>query len=322
MSILSQAITGRKIKPLAILVYGVHGIGKTTLPSEAANPIYVGSEENDEIDSARLPKVVKWSQFIDQLKALRDENHTYKTLVIDTMDSLEQVAQAEILSGKEANKSMATAMGGYGKAYEKMAEMFLDVRDNFLAPLRDAKGMNIVILAHAEKSKHEDPMTLTSYDTFSTSLHKKVKPIFQDWVSAILFINYWRAKTSLNDGREVALGDGSRMIYTEERPSHVAKNRFELPYEIEFEKSGTWAKLVKHIKDHYAQAPQPEKKEEAPEIETNANAEAIQVMKAIDELFAKVPDEQKDRIATSIKRAGKELSELNRIYKKMQTLTK
>lgn len=313
MSILSQAITGKKSKALAIMIYGVHGIGKTTLPSEAENPIYVGSEENDEIDCARLPKISSWSQLTEQLKAIRDEKHDYKTLVIDTIDALEQVAQKDILSGNEKNKTMATAMGGYGKAYEKMATMFLEMRDEMLVPIRE-KGINIVILAHAEKSKHEDPMTLTSYDHYTTASHKKVKPIFEDWVSAILFINHWRAKTSLNDGREVAVGDGSRMIFTEERPSHVAKNRFELPYEIEFAKTGTWAKLTGLIKKHYG-AEKP--------IETSDDKnEVFEIKKAIEELFSRVPEDQQPLIQTSLNRAKNDLKELTRIYSKMQKLVK
>jgi hypothetical protein len=330
-----KIVTGRKIKPVNLMIYGEHGLGKTSLPSEANNPIYVGSEENDEFDIARMPKVEVWKDLTDQLAWLLKEKHDYKTLVIDTVDALEQVAQKEILK-QQSGKTMATAFGGYGKAYERMADMFLDIRDEYLVKLRDTKGMNIVILAHAEKSKHEDPMTNTSYDHYSTAIHKKIKPIFEDWVSAILFITWQVYKTQSNDGREHAVGDGSRMIYTEQRPSHVAKNRFELPYEIEFEKSGTWKTIMSHIKTHYGNAqkfvkesePEPEAKDDGvksppeSEIETNSNAEYIEICKAIDEIFPKVSDDARDKIAISIKRAGADVKELTRIYNKMQKLTK
>jgi hypothetical protein len=340
-----KIVTGRKVKPVNLMIYAEHGLGKTTLPSEANNPIYVGSEENDEFDIARMPKVEKWKDLEEQLAWLLKEKHDYKTLVIDTMDALEQVAQKDILKA-QSGKTMATAFGGYGKAYEKMADMFLDIRDDYLVKLRDIKGMNIVILAHAEKSKHEDPMTMTSYDHYSTAIHKKIKPIFEDWVSAILFISYKVYKTQSNDGREHAIGDGSRMIYTEQRPSHVAKNRFELPYEIEFEKTGTWKTIIGHIKSHYGNAQkfvksEPEKesgmtmnqinegfKEEAMDAseatppETNPNAEYIQICKAIDEIFPKVSEDAKDKIRVSIERAKTDVKELTRIYNKMQKLTK
>lgn len=314
MSILNQVVKTKKKKPLAILAYGVHGIGKSSLPSEAKNPIYIGSEENDELDAHRFPKIETWDQLEAQLKTLRDEKHLYETVVIDTVDTLEQVAQKKILTGQNANKTMATAMGGYGKAYEQMADMFLDIRDNYLAKLRDQKGMHIVLLAHSEKNKHEDPMTNTSYDSYSTALHKKVKPIFEDWVSAILFINYDLIRTDRSDGKTVLEGlDGKRLIYTEERPSHIAKNRFNLPFEIEFEKKGTWAKLVSMIDAFYGKAEE--------KGLTEDNLEMIEIMKKIDELTPKMPGELVEPLSISIQRAvaKKNTKELERILNKMKS---
>ena len=242
---------GKKIKPLALLVYGVHGIGKTHFPSEANKPIYMGSEENDEIDADRLPQIVKWSDFLNQLEWLLKEGHQeYKTLVIDTIDMLEQVAQHHILMDFPT-KTMETAFGGYGKAYKQMAKMFLGVRDNYLKKLRDEKGMNIILLAHADKSKHEDPITGESYDNYNTSIDKRVKAIFHDWVSGIFFINWELYKSENSEGKERLKGDGARVIYTQERPSHIAKNRFELPEMIEYNKEGTYKEIVELIKKHY-----------------------------------------------------------------------
>ena len=244
---------GKKLKPLAILVHGVHGIGKTNLPTEAPMPIFIGSEENDEIECARLPKIENWPDFIKQLTWLRDTpDLPYRTVVIDCVDTLEQVAQKEILKSQNG-KTMATAFGGYGKAYEKMADMFLDIRDDFLVPLREKKKMNIILLAHSEKNKHEDPMTNTSYDNYSTAIHKKIKPIFEDWVSAILFINYELFKsTRESDGKETLQGSGQRTIFCEEMPSHIAKNRYNLPSEIAYEKHGAWKILTDHIRAFFA----------------------------------------------------------------------
>ena len=353
-----QVQKGKRLKPLALLFHAPHGLGKTNLPLESYKPVYVGSEENDEIESDRLPKITDWYLntgkkeidqygFVNQLKWLRDNDHDYKTLVIDTMDALEQVAQKAILVGDNAKKTMATAFGGYGKAFQKMADMFLAVRDEYLVPLRDRKGMNIIILCHSDKKKHEDPMTNTSYDHYETSLHKQVKPIFEDWVSGIFFINYQLFKAEADDGRTHAVGTGKRVIYTEERPSHVAKNRFNLPYEIDYDKNGTWGKIGKMIKDYFGTAPkfeapkelppvtettpepapteapaQSEAPAEAPKMNDDEKHQVIQVMKAIDELFPKLDPSLSGGITTAIQRAGSNLQELNRIYTKMQNLAK
>jgi hypothetical protein len=296
-----------------------------------------------------LPKVTSWDQFKDQLKSLRDEKHNYKTLVIDTMDMLEQVAQKKILTGPNAVKNMETAMGGYGKAYKQMADMFLEIRDNYLVPIRDKRGMNIVILCHAEKNKHEDPMTNTSYDTYSTAMHKKIKPIFEDWVSGIFFANYILLRAERNDGKEYVEGmDGKREIYTEERPSHTGKNRFDLPFEMEFPKVGAWKLFTDHVRSYYgnaAKAAPSTAKIDEDRIPTTTTVESIQsepedapgaevvggevaqetpgksykeLAQAIDDLFGQMPESSRGGITTAIKRAGADTKELERILTKMQ----
>jgi hypothetical protein len=260
-----RVVSGKQMKPLAVLAHGERGTGKTNLPIEAYKAIWIGNEETDEYDVARLPKIEFWevpnknspnaeAGFINQLQWLLNGEHDYKSLVVDTMDGLETIAENYILSGAPG-KTMATAFGGYGKAYEKMELMFKIVRDQYLVPLRDKRGMNIIILCHTEKYKVEDPMTSTSYDRYQTAMHKSVKPVFEDWVSAIFFVSYQLYKAENQAGKEHAVGSGARVIYTEERPSHVAKNRFSLPYEIPYNKHGTWAVIGNHVKNHFNGAP-------------------------------------------------------------------
>lgn len=309
-----QIITGKKIKPLAIMAYSFHGLGKTQFGSEFEKPIFIGNEENDEIDAARFPIVQTWKDFTDQLDYLLKNKTEYKTLVIDTIDALEQVAEMDILK-PEKGKTMATAFGGYGKAYEKMHQMFLEIREKYLKPIRDKIGMNIVILSHAEKDKsYEDPITMISYNSYMTSMHKKVKPIFEDWVSAVLFITYKNFKIEGSDGKERAIGDGQRIILTEQRPSHVAKNRFDLPYELEYVKDQTVKELLVMIKNYYGKSDSYKHKEVEKVNETE---------KEINDILKRIKDESiVDKIKLSIARAGGDESELERIKSKAEKLAK
>lgn len=254
MSLLNKVITGRKRKPVCMLVYGTHGVGKSTFAAQMPSPIYIGPEENDELEAARLDRIQKWPEFEAQLKAIRDDGHDYKTLVIDTVDMLENVAEVEILKGKPDRISMATVDGGFGAGYKKMAKMFLDVREKYLSPIRDEKGMNIILLAHAGMEKIEDPISMTSYDNFYPQMDKRVRPIFENWVSAILFMNYVLYKTESSSGREYAIGEGARRIFTEERPSHQAKNRYGLPYEMDYTLKVGCSEIMKHIDDFYGES--------------------------------------------------------------------
>jgi len=323
------------MKPLAVMLHGVHGIGKTSFALDAPNPVYVGSEEADEYDMARFPRVENWGMLIEQLKALRDLEHDFKTIVIDTTDSLEQVAEKAILASKgNEGKTMATAFGGYGKAYERMSDMFLDVRDDYLVPLRDKRGMNVVLLSHCEKVKHEDPMTNTSYDQFIPANHKKVRPIWEDWVSVILFVNYYLVRAENSAGKEYAQGaDGLRMVYTEERPSHVAKNRFSLPYEMEFTRTGFWQTLREHVLEHFKKGPRTEEQPVATDSAAPVLAESpkgpqlpasdpeyMELAGNIDDLMTKIPEANRASIGTAVQRAGRDVTELQRIVTKMMKI--
>lgn len=324
MGWLQKGHTGKRIKPIAILIYGVHGIGKSTLPSEANNPVYVGSEENDELDSDNaliLPKIKSWADLEGQLKELLETKHDRKTLVLDTVDSLEQVASTYILGkskGLTKGTTLNTIYGGYGKGPDEMALMFLKLRDNYLIPLRDKKGMNVILLAHSTKVKHEDPLTNTSYDKYETALHKKVKPIFEDWVSAILFANYKNYKAETGSGKEYLEGEGDRVLYTQERPAHEGKNRFNFPYEIDFTEKGTWKVISDLIKAYFAKAKKVAKeKNEAP-----VDSELNDLMGTADDLLKKMPEELKSNIQLSIKRAKGNKDEYKRLINKMEGVLK
>jgi len=115
---------GKIKKPIAMVLYAGPGVGKTTFGTECDSPIFIGSEENDEIEAPRLPKIKTWKDLIDQLDWLKNTKHDYKTLVVDTMDELENIA-ADLIISTEKGKTMATARGGFGKAYDEMERMFL-----------------------------------------------------------------------------------------------------------------------------------------------------------------------------------------------------
>lgn len=315
MSVLKQVVTGRKLKPLAIIFHAPRGIGKSTFASESPNPIYIGTEENDELDVARLPRVESFKQLNEQLAGIRDDEHDYKTLVIDTVDGLEPVLAPEFLKGKNAKYTIETYLGGYGKGGKELAKIWEKIKREYIIPIREKRKMNVVLLCHSKIRKHEDPMTGAGHDVFETAMHNGVKPVWEDWVSAILFANFQLFKIENDDGKVRVEGDGARMIYTEERPSHAAKNRFNLDYEIEFEKTGTWNKVRKEVIKHFKTA-----KKETEEKGEDLNTEADEIKKAISEMLPKIPEEIQGAIKTAIGRAKGDIGELNRVLTKAKKL--
>lgn len=245
MSLLSKIESGKKMRPINVLLYGVEGIGKSSFAANATKPIFVGAEENDELRVDRFPRCDSWDQFKGYLQALVDEKHDFKSVVIDTIDSVEILLHQKILANDKAD-SMAKACGGYGAGYVKAANEMIDIR-RILAKLRDEKNMNVVILAHAIKTKFEEPMHGVTYDTYEMKIDKRVAPLFKDWVSCVLFANYVTHKTKNDSGKEMLVGVGKRKILTEKRPGHDGKNRFNLPYEINLD----WNEFIGLVKKYY-----------------------------------------------------------------------
>jgi hypothetical protein len=118
--------------------------------------------------------------------------------------------------------------------------------------LRNEKGMMIVGLAHSIVKPFKNPVD-ADYDRFIPDLHHKTWAVTSKWTDIILFANYFVAVDKGRSGKERAKGKGGgdRVMYTEYQAAFDAKNRHNLPDEIDMGKSGkeAWDNLVAAIKD-------------------------------------------------------------------------
>lgn len=226
---------GKQKKPHLILLYGVDGVGKTTFGAKMPNPIFAGKENGSgDLDISRFPAPVLWSDFEAQLKELMLEKHDYKTLVIDSLDWLEPLLHKKICDDYQV-KSIELAAGGYGKGYIEATNTWIKLIDG-LEYLRNKKGMNICLLAHAEVIPFNDPTTMTTYDRYQLKLHKKASALFREYVDYLFFANFEViAKKEGNKTR--AFGDGLRLMFTERRAGFDAKTRTKLPFYLPLEYS-------------------------------------------------------------------------------------
>ena len=97
MTLLNQVLRGRLPAPRRVMLYGVHGIGKSTFGAMAPKPIFIQTEDGlGEIDCDRFPLATAYEQVIDSLAELLNENHAYQTVVIDSLDWLEQLIWSDV----------------------------------------------------------------------------------------------------------------------------------------------------------------------------------------------------------------------------------
>jgi hypothetical protein len=231
---LARVTRGKVKKPYLLLVYGADGVGKTTLGSGAPNPIFLGPEQGtNTLDVERFPTPKTWDDVKLALKELLTAQHNHKTLVIDSLDWLEPLLHQDICNRYRVN-SIEKAAGGYGKGYVEALNGFLGFKDQ-LNELREKRGMNIILIAHARIVNFNDPETNVSYERFEIKLQKNSSSMFREYVDAVLFCSFLtttRKDSDAPNAKTRAYGHGQRVIYTERRPAFEAKNRYGLPFMI------------------------------------------------------------------------------------------
>ena len=223
-----QITKGKQKSAIRLCAYGSEGIGKSTFASHFPDPVYIDVEGGTkQLDVARFPTPETWSDLLEEIDAVIEEPETCKTLVIDTIDRAESLLIAAVL--REGNKSSIEEFG-YGKGWTILQERFLKDFLNRLDRLI-AKGVNVVLLAHAQMRKLESPED-PPYDRWELKVSKKVAPIVKEWADILLFMNY-EVMTVEENGKAKAKGKAKRKMHANHRPTYDAKNRYGLPDDMD-----------------------------------------------------------------------------------------
>lgn len=226
-------------RPRRVMLYGTHGIGKSTFGAMAPKPIFIRTEDGlGDIDAVAFPLAKCVSDVFQAIDELYREPHDFETVVLDSADWLEQLIWRQVCEtgGKET-----IADFGFGRGYEAAGTMFKQVLAEF-EKLNIERRMMVIILAHCAVQRFEDPRT-EAYDRYVPKLHKHVNGTIQEWCDEVLFTNYKVFVRKDGDGfqeRRLGVGTGERVIYTSEKPSHLAKNRLALPDEMPLAFSAYW----------------------------------------------------------------------------------
>ena len=244
---LENVTKGVQPKPLRIVVYGVDGIGKSTFAAGAPDPIFLGAEDGTSyLDVARFPNPEGWDDFMQAFALLYNEEHKYKTLVVDTIDWAEDLAKAAVCM--EHNVDGIEGLG-YGKGYVYSGEKMQTMMRASDALVR--KGLNVILLAHSQVTRFEDPQT-EPYDRYTMKLHKSVEPKFREWPDAVLFANWdimiEKEEKGFNKKRTRGVSMGRRILHTQRTAAWDAKNRFPgMPEQLPLDWKAFWDAYEKAI---------------------------------------------------------------------------
>ncbi len=221
-----EIIAGIIYRALRIVLYGLEGVGKSTLASFFPDPVFIDLENGtDNLNVKRLRKPADWQALIKMILQVALEKPC-KTLVIDTIGRAEAMCISYICSkyGKSGIEQF-----GYGQGYIYLREEF----ENLIVALDKCvdAGINVLLIGHSQIRKFEQPDEMGAYDRHELKLTKHVAPRVKEWTDTLLFCTYKTHAVKTTSGTYKGTG-GQRVIYTQHSPVYDAKNRQGLPPEI------------------------------------------------------------------------------------------
>lgn len=228
MSVLSS-ISKPADRPVIGTIIGDAGLGKTSLACTFPKPIIIRAEDglqaipSDKRPDA-FPVIHKESQLWDQLIALLQEPHDYKTVVIDSVTALERLFIQHVVESDPKNpRTINQALGGYGAGLAAVGAMHQRVR-KAAGMLNERKDMNVIFVAHADTETIELP-DQDPYTRYNLRLGKRSSAPYVDDSD---FVGFLKLETfTTGDGeRKKAISDGTRVLVTYATAASVSKNRY------------------------------------------------------------------------------------------------
>lgn len=218
---------GLETRPIKVGIYGAEGIGKTSLANEMPNALIVDTENGSSRINCRRIKCSSWEDLLAIAKGVIDDPSICRTLVIDTLDKAETYC-IDYLCQKFRKANIED--WGYGKGYtvlqDELSKLF-----ELLNKVIEA-GVHVAVIAHGKPRKYELPEESGAFDRWELKLTRQVAPLFKEWCDILLFCNYKTYVITTENNTKKAQG-GKRVMYTTHHACWDAKNRFNLPDELE-----------------------------------------------------------------------------------------
>ena len=249
---LSDVITKAESLPNRYALHAREGWGKTSFAAQAPKPIFFQTRgetgldtliENGQLpDTPHLPEIQSWEDLCAGLRFLTEEDHPFRTLVLDTVNGAERLLYEYVCRTQFNNDWTDRGFMGYMRGYEvSLADwrMFLNALDE----LRKRRKMTIFFLIHTKIKTFKNPEG-SDYDRWAPDMHEKCWGLTHKWLDCVLFGNFEVTVKGANNDvtkKGKAAETTFRVLYTQQRPAFDAKNRMGLPEEIDMGSSANEA---------------------------------------------------------------------------------
>jgi len=249
-----------KVKPPMLTIIGFPGAGKSSLAGLFPSPAFIQSEDSQTVfenlseeqqpffmpmlpEANKKKNISTKAVLLEQIKEFGTQDHPYKTLIIDSVTSLNSMFERELVEFDESEAaSVQDAAGGFQKGYDIIANWHYEIIA-LCNRLRNAKGMSVVFLAHTGNRKVKNHPELSGeYNVYSMDMHVKSKANYINLVDAAIYLKQEEIATghnidkkgrTLKTGRITQTGDRVLITSSDGVVGYVdAKTRYDMPNEI------------------------------------------------------------------------------------------
>lgn len=228
-----EIVQTRRNKPPRILIHADHGLGKSSLAAAAPAPIFIQTEDGmDNIDAQALPFCDTFEMFIAHLDTVREAQHDFQSLAVDSLDWLERLIIDYVC--RQGNKKSISDFS-YGAGYQMVLDNFNLVIER-LGMIRDQRGMIIFLIAHSQVRTLQNPLG-ADYDRYQIKLREKNAELFQEWVDVLGYMRFQtfvkvEDKGGFGGSSSKAVGGSERILSVYPNAAWVAKNRYGIKDDI------------------------------------------------------------------------------------------
>ena len=209
---------GIEHRPPRVIIYGGPSVGKTKFAIGAPNVFLIDADRGShKFDTMRVEPET-WTETKEWIAAVESGEVKCDTLVLDSVTELENKLHKELFG----DVGIDSWEKGFGRGD---THALMHVRE-MLASLERiwAKGKGIILVAHAQIRKYEDPLG-GSFERFEIAARPKLSGALKAWADYVLFAKSDVTVQATKSGVNKGVSTGVRSIYTSQSAAYDAKAR-------------------------------------------------------------------------------------------------